>query len=183
MTDGGSAAPHLLFVCTGNICRSPFAELLTADWAARAGVAVAASSAGTSGLVGHPVDPGMAAELEARGVAHAGFAGSRLTAERIAAADVVLCMQRHHLETVLRLRPGALRRTLLLDHAAALAAVGALPPAGEITTVQRGAVPAEDWGIPDPHGAGPAEFHAAATRIAGCLDVVLPALLGDGPAC
>ncbi|APT91409.1 hypothetical protein CSPHI_10895 [Corynebacterium sphenisci DSM 44792] len=183
MTGRGPGAPRLLFVCTGNICRSPFAELATAAWARRAGRPVGVSSAGVSGLVGHPVDPGMAAELAARGIAHEGFAGSRLTAARVAAADVVLCMQRHHLEAVLRLRPAALRRTLLLDHAAALAAAGALPAAGGITTVQRGAVPAEDGGIPDPYGAGAAEFRAVAARIEACLDAVLPALLGGGPAC
>lgn len=171
------AVPALLFVCTGNICRSPAAELLARDWAERRGRALTASSAGTAGLVGEPVDPAMAEQLRARGVDPSGFAGSRLDAARIGAADVVLCMQRHHVEAVLRLRPAALRRTLLLDHAAALAEAGALPPAADIARADRGAVAAGDWGIPDPYRGGPEDFRAAAGRIDLALGRVLPALV------
>jgi protein-tyrosine-phosphatase len=46
-------APLLLFVCTGNICRSPMAQAIAADAARRDGMLVRVASAGTNALEGH----------------------------------------------------------------------------------------------------------------------------------
>ena len=60
VTEGGLV--NLLFVCTANICRSAYAQLMTEHLlAGRAGVQV--SSAGTHGFRDHPMDPPMAAQL------------------------------------------------------------------------------------------------------------------------
>ncbi|MFN2560552.1 MAG: low molecular weight phosphatase family protein, partial [Jatrophihabitans sp.] len=45
----------VLFVCTGNVCRSPLAERLMRARLAP-GLPVAVSSAGTMGLSGYPID-------------------------------------------------------------------------------------------------------------------------------
>jgi protein-tyrosine phosphatase len=51
------AAPRVLFVCTGNICRSPTAEGVLRHLAKEAGIDVQVESAGTGDWhVGHPPD-------------------------------------------------------------------------------------------------------------------------------
>ncbi|MFQ1003622.1 hypothetical protein [Modestobacter sp. SSW1-42] len=111
----------VLTVCTGNVCRSPAAErLLTARLAPLApGITVA--SAGTGALVDAPVDPPMAALVAAAGADVSGFAARQLTAGLLEAADLVLVMTREHRGAVVRLAPGAVRRTFLLREAAAVA--------------------------------------------------------------
>lgn len=105
---------HILFVCTGNVCRSPSAERL----AAAAGVS--ASSAGTRAVIGHPVHPEAARVLRDLGGDPDGFAARQLTAKIAGAADLVLTMTREHRDAVLELAPRQLRRTFTLTEAAEL---------------------------------------------------------------
>ena len=49
---------HIMFVCTGNICRSPMGELLLTRYLS--GTTVQVSSAGTHGLPMHQIDPNSA---------------------------------------------------------------------------------------------------------------------------
>lgn len=49
---------HIMFVCTGNICRSPMGELLLTKYLN--GTTVRVSSAGTRGLPMHQIDPSSA---------------------------------------------------------------------------------------------------------------------------
>ena len=63
----------IMFVCHGNICRSPMAEFVFRDLAARAGVAVTVSSSATSteeirNGIGNPVYPPAKAELAKHGL-------------------------------------------------------------------------------------------------------------------
>ncbi|WP_051683735.1 low molecular weight phosphatase family protein [Blastococcus sp. URHD0036] len=123
---------RLLFVCTGNICRSPVAERLTL---ARASGALAGSpelgsvevvSAGVQAVAGAPMDRHSARALESLGGDPGGFGSQRLTAELAESADLVLTMTRKHREAVLSLAPRGLRRTFTLAEAADLAALADL---------------------------------------------------------
>ncbi len=93
--------PHILFVCTANICRSPVAEALFRDLAQRQGLSGwTASSAGTWALESRG-----AAELSQALMAERGLDLSRHRARMvdkamIAAADVVLCMEAGHAEAL-----------------------------------------------------------------------------------
>lgn len=61
--------PSVLFVCLGNICRSPLAEAALRAEAVAAGLAVSIDSAGTGDWhVGHPPDPRAQAEALRHGV-------------------------------------------------------------------------------------------------------------------
>jgi protein-tyrosine phosphatase len=94
------AVTRVLFVCTGNICRSPTAEGVFRAFVERAGLAdrIEVDSAGTHGYhIGEPPD--------ARAIAHAqrrGYDLSRLRARRVARTDferfdlVLACDRGHH---------------------------------------------------------------------------------------
>jgi low molecular weight protein-tyrosine phosphatase len=111
VTDGTDQPYAILCVCTGNVCRSPAAELLLA---ARLGPSVAVTSAGTLGLVGRPIEPPMAAQLAALGLAADGFAARRLTAADVRGADLVLGLTRGHRAEAVELAPAAVRRSFTL---------------------------------------------------------------------
>jgi protein-tyrosine phosphatase len=111
---------RVLAVCTGNVCRSPAAErLLAARLGPGSGVSVA--SAGTRALVGEPIDPAVAALVEAAGADVSHFVARQLTAEEVRSADLVLVMTRQHRSAVVALEPAAVRRTFLLLELSALA--------------------------------------------------------------
>ena len=113
----------LLFVCTGNICRSPVAERLATRWAADAGRAPEALQVGSAGLQaaeGRPMDPRSAAALEELGGDPSGFRSRPLTADIAVDADLVFTMTRRQRRSVLEMTPRALRRTFTLTEAATL---------------------------------------------------------------
>ena len=65
-----SSQYRIITVCTGNICRSPMAELMLAEAIAAEGLTgVVVDSAGTTAYeVGHPIDPRAARKLTARSI-------------------------------------------------------------------------------------------------------------------
>ena len=114
---------RLLFVCTGNICRSAAAHVLAAAWPeGHLGVTVEAASAGTHARAGRPVHPGTKAALQRRGLDGGSHSSRRLSRADLDWADVVLTMTATHREAVLALDPRCLRRTFTLREAAALCA-------------------------------------------------------------
>ena len=62
---------HIMFVCTGNICRSPMGELLMTHYLN--GTTVQVSSAGTRGLPMHPIDPSSGRLMQSVGIESSGF--------------------------------------------------------------------------------------------------------------
>ncbi len=104
----GTAAPvRLLAVCLGNICRSPTAEAALVEAAETAGVAVEVRSAGTGDWhVGQAPDPRMRAAADRAGLALRGVAET-VTAASIAAADLVLAMDRTNLADLRRIAEAA----------------------------------------------------------------------------
>lgn len=115
---------HILFVCTGNLCRSAIAEQLATVWLHTCGCLrddeVRITSAGLRATDGHPMDPRSAAALAELGGNPADFRSQRLTSELAADANLVLTMTRSHRRSVLELAPRGLRRTFTLTEAAEL---------------------------------------------------------------
>lgn len=98
---------RVLFVCLGNICRSPMGEFIFKDIAARANVPVFAVSAGTSDEEeGNPVYPPARAELARHGISCAGKRARRLERADYDNFDYILAMETSNVRGILRICGG-----------------------------------------------------------------------------
>lgn len=92
---------RVLFVCTGNTCRSPLAEAIARAAAVRRNIAdVEFGSAGTSAWDGAPASDGALLVGLERGLDLNPHRARQLTREIVSAADVVLAMGPHHVERI-----------------------------------------------------------------------------------
>jgi protein-tyrosine phosphatase len=193
---GVAPAFSVLVVCTGNVCRSPAAELLL-----RAGLGpdsgVDVRSAGTRALVGRPVEPSMARLLTAAGAQPAEFAARQLTAADVASADLVLTAERAHRSAVVALHPRALRRTFTLLEFAELAVLASSGAGSDMPgpdasarlawlvdiapTLRPGRSPGAVDDVQDPFGRDEACFAAAAEQV-GSAVAGLVAIVRDAAA-
>jgi len=99
---------RLLFVCLGNICRSPTAEGVMRALIAEAGLdgEIEVDSAGTGGWhVGDPPDPRAVAAARERGIELDG-AARQVTPGDFFEFDLVIAMDRSNREDLLRMAPG-----------------------------------------------------------------------------
>jgi len=107
----------ILFVCTGNTCRSPIAAAIARRVAQERGLAhVELASAGTSAVEGQPASDGALLVGIERQLDLTEHRARQLTPELVESADLVLVMGPHHLERVEALG-GAGRAYLLTDYA------------------------------------------------------------------
>lgn len=92
---------HVLFVCTGNTCRSPLAEAIARKVSAERGLSdIDASSAGTSAWEGASASDGALLVGLERGLDLNAHRSRQLDRELVADADLILAMGPHHLERV-----------------------------------------------------------------------------------
>ena len=112
---------HLLFVCTGNTCRSPLAEGIARRLIVARGLPdLEVSSAGTSAWPDAPASDGSLLVAMEHGVDLGDHRARQLSPELVAGADLILTMGPHHLERVEALG-GAGRSWLLTAFAAGTA--------------------------------------------------------------
>lgn len=191
---------RLLFVCTGNICRSPLAERLAYLWLGdRLGPDFAlfdVTSAGVHGLEQEPMDPYAASNLRALGGDPAGFLSRPLTFEQVSCADLIVGMTREHRAAAVRRSPASVRYAFTLRELARLAEAvddgyppfergpKVLPRARQVVETwcaARGSVipaaPEED-DIEDPIGRPPSVHERVAGQIADSLGVIVGRIAG-----
>ena len=189
--------PTVLFVCTGNICRSPMAAALLAAGLPPAGPSgsgdgVQVASAGTRALVGAPLDPHAERALREAGTPVPGVPARQLTGELVREADLVLAASREHRAAAVTLAPARARVAYTIREFGRLAA--AVPPEEiepvavadrllalrDRASLRRGTLPvlADPAGedIPDPYRRGQVAFDEVLGLLVAALNPVLARL-------
>jgi protein-tyrosine phosphatase len=145
----------VLYVCTGNVCRSPMAELLFRAWAdPRAEVTV--HSAGMQALVGRAIDGSSASALGQLGIDTSQHRGKQFEPWMATQADLILTAERAHRDTLMTELPAIFRRTFTMKEFARLAPyVTAMDAAGSVaqasaSRAQVGIVTPEQDDVADP---------------------------------
>lgn len=111
---------HILFICHGNICRSPMAEFVMKDLVRKAGLAEAfqiASAATSREELGNPVYPPVRRLLYQQGIDCSGKTARQLCREDYGAYDLLIGMDPQNLRNMQRLCGGdpAGKMHLLMD--------------------------------------------------------------------
>lgn len=164
----------VLFVCTANICRSAYADVVARG---RAVEGLNFASAGTQALVGELIDPPMADLVAGRGDTSAHVA-RQLTRDLVTDADLILTMAADHRRWILDEWPTLGRKAFVIGHAARVMAQ--LPP--EVTLEglvdylwsHRSSDAGDD--VADPYRRGPEAAATAAHQIDANLDVIVDRL-------
>lgn len=146
---------HILFVCTGNTCRSIMAEKLFSKMAKDADLSVEVISAGTSAINKGAVSSLALKTLEKKGIKPDIVFSTLLTEKMIKKADLILTMESYHKEKVLSILPKALEKTFLLTEYAGL----------------------EKKDIPDPAGGSWEGYETCLVEIKKCLNGVIKRLM------
>lgn len=172
----------ILFICTGNICRSAFAERVLA---ARVDGPVDVRSAGTRAVVGRPISSQTRPRVRLFGGDSDGFAATQLTEQTLSSANLILGMTREHCDRAAGLLPSAFARTFsLLEFARAAQEVAIdeyVAPATRWSTLtelaierrRRGALSIQpDDDVPDPYGQSDEAFDRMTDTIVPALDLL-----------
>jgi protein-tyrosine-phosphatase len=130
---------QVLFVCSGNLCRSPMAEGLLRKLLQDEEIAgIEVHSAGTLGIQGEPASPyAVTACREAYGADLASHRSRGVDAGMLQRADLILCMAARHLEAVRGLSPDCAGRSFLLKAYAGVAGGDVFDPVGSPLEVYR----------------------------------------------
>ncbi|MDK1387479.1 low molecular weight protein-tyrosine-phosphatase [Sinorhizobium sp. 8-89] len=152
---------RILFVCLGNICRSPLAEGILRDLAERAGHggAVSIDSAGIGGWhIGAPPDQRSISVAKAHGIDIAALRGRKITTADFSAFDLILGMDMSNVRDLSVLAPSAM--------------------AGKVHLFMHYAT-GRDGDVPDPYYEEAADAFEAVYQMleAGCLSLL--ARLGE----
>lgn len=180
----------VLHVCTGNICRSPMAELLMrAELDQVYGAScqdVVLDGAGTySGHSGQPINPPAGRVLAEIDVESSGFRAQALTRAAVDAADLVLCAAEEHVRAVRMLAPEATAKVFTLQHLGEVSsafegrgAVETADPVGRLRMLRAAALECPpivgvDYDIDDPYGCPDDVYRATRDKIRGLVSSIV----------
>ena len=114
------AAFNIVFVCTGNICRSPMAEQMLEQQAAKNKLPIVVSSAGVMAMTGDPMTPQSAEAMTLRGYTPTKHVSQDLTPKILEDADLVLTATLDHRSELARMLPKASKYSFTIDEFARL---------------------------------------------------------------
>lgn len=187
----------ILIVCTGNIARSPLAEVLLQEAARRRlgpQAPVWVHSVGVHGLDGRPAVDEMQQEAASRGTDLSRHRGARVRPDDVRDADLVITMTENHRRQLLGSVPAAEEHVFTLKELARLLSAVDEPPddppvAERVRTVAHRAhrarprapqaVGPED--VLDPYGGSRAGYREVAGEIDALVSEVADVLFGRGP--
>jgi len=114
----GMLNTHILFVCTGNTCRSPMAQGIAqslVEQLSPTGISISVDSAGVAAGDGYPASRESVEVMSERGVNLSGHQSKMLTLELIDGADVIFTMTPSHAQAVMQMAPGSVHKVFPLD--------------------------------------------------------------------
>lgn len=169
-----SSGCTILYVCTGNICRSAFAseysQLIRPD------SQYTFASAGVAALRGAPMDPTILNAARAVGLDHSDHRARQLTGRLMKAARAVLIFDREQLQWIAAYLPEHISKTFALGHVARILSM--LPDDARVDAEGLlpllGANPLDptiDW-IEDPYGRGETAAQRAVDDISRAVRIV-----------
>ncbi|MFR9753058.1 low molecular weight phosphatase family protein [Nocardia sp. 004] len=168
---------HVLFVCSGNVCRSAIAERLTRSLAVEYALThLTAESAGTRALVGFPIEPLAAQAMVGLGADPSGFRARRLRPELIDRADIVLAMTEQIRDQAIELAFDAKPRIFTLLEASRIAHVTGARTVAELHHARNDLQLVGRENIADPSGLSAEAVCEVSDRIAEALIPLLRAL-------
>ena len=100
---------RILFICHGNICRSPMAEFVLKDMVRKRGMEdrfEIASAATSREEIGNPVYPPARRKLAEHGIACAGHHARQMTKEDYDRYDMIICMDDNNKRNIMRMTGG-----------------------------------------------------------------------------
>ena len=106
--------PHILVVCTANQCRSPLAEAALRAHASERSLSVIVTSAGVQAMPGLPATPPTVYAAQRIGLDLAHHRSTPLAADEVSGADLVLGLERRHVQEVVLHDRGAFPKTFTL---------------------------------------------------------------------
>ena len=187
VTDAPAAtdAPiKVLFVCTANICRSPYMEL-TARHLAGNDPTLEFASAGTHGVTDEPMNQPMVEVLQPGTTGHDDFRSRRLSTAELEWADIVLTAEASHRQFILDDNPALFRKVFTLGQfIEAVADIGSGVHGRELLgqLQQRRGPATADLDIADPYRRGDKAVRTAADHIDRLLRAAVTALSSAGKA-
>jgi len=146
----------ILFVCTGNLCRSPMAAGLMRQRLAVAGLdgQVQVRSAGIWAMAGRPASEGAIQVMAEHGIDISQHRACELDVTDVAQADLILVMEEAHRRSIFHLAPQHLQKVFLLSEMAG-----------------------KHHGVEDPYGQPLVEYRRCADELDGLLDAAFPNIL------
>jgi protein-tyrosine phosphatase len=163
MVQGSDSLPAVLFVCLGNICRSPMAEGAFRAASAKAGLQVEVDSVGTASYhIGEPPDPRAILIARENAVDIAGLVGRQIGRDDFYSYSHIFALDRANLQGIKAHAPrDAEAQVALLNDA----------------------VPGlEGKGIDDPYYGEEDDFRRVWAEITGAVDVLVERFLVHGRA-
>ena len=150
----------VLFICSGNLCRSPMAEYLLQARLDKLGINdTLVESVGTIAIHGNRAVQEAITQLAHRGIDMSAHRSAPLTKEAVESADMVIAMEWYHLRMAISLCPSAKSKTVLMG--------SFLDGSDEIE-------------IPDPFGGPPDGFTRVLEMLARGTDRIADCLIRKG---